>query len=145
MITRTQGCLFPAALLLSACSADDREARLRAAGPNPSLDALLRVADADVGAGLFGACARCHTISRGGIHKAGPNLHGILGQPIASVPRYGYTAALQQVRGTWTPTKMDAWLSSPQRFAPGNKMAYPGTPDPLDRADLIAYLQSQSD
>jgi cytochrome c len=39
---------------------------------------------------------------------------------------------------------MEAWLASPARVAPGTKMIFPGMPDALARADLIAYLHGQN-
>jgi cytochrome c len=39
---------------------------------------------------------------------------------------------------------MDRWLTNPQRFVPGTSMGFPGLPDPLDRADLVAYLKTQA-
>jgi cytochrome c len=66
------------------------------------------------------------------------------GSPIGgNSPRYGYRAALQDVGGDWTRERMDAWLANPQRFAPGTSMRFPGVGDPLVRADLIAYLETQ--
>ena len=136
-----------AALLLLAGCGDggaDRAERLRAAGPNPNVTALLRVADARQGERLFRACAACHAIRKGAPDRNGPNLFGVVGAPVAGVsPRFGYTAALQRVGGTWTPERLDAWLKRPQAFAPGTSMGYPGLPDPLARADLIAYLRAQ--
>lgn len=133
-----------ACLLLAACSGDDREARRRAAGPSPDLAVLLRVANVDSGERLFGRCAACHAIRRGATDRNGPTLFGVMGAPVAQVSaRFGYTAALQRAGGRWTPARMDAWLASPQRFAPGTSMGFPGLADPLDRADVIAYLQAQ--
>ena len=40
----------------------------------------------------------------------------------------------------WTPTALDAWLTEPARFLPGNRMSFVGVRDADDRADLIAYL-----
>ncbi len=132
-------------LALAGCSDGDREARRQAAGPDPSLSALLRVASPEAGGRLFGACAACHTIGKGGGNRAGPNLHGIMGQPIAANPSFGYSYALKSVSGSWTPKRMDAWLAGPARVAPGTSMIFQGMRDPLDRADMIAYLQAQSD
>jgi len=133
-----------ACVLLAACSGDDREARRRAAGPSSDLAAHLRVANIDSGERLFGRCAACHAIRRGATDRNGPTLFGVMGAPVAQVSaRFGYTAALQRVGGRWTPARMDAWLSNPQRFAPGTSMGFAGLADPLDRADVIAYLQAQ--
>lgn len=132
------------AVLLGACAGDDREARRRVAGPSPDLAALLRVASPAAGGRLFGRCAACHAIRRGAPDRNGPNLFGVMGSDVAGAsPRFGYTAALRQVGGRWTPERMDAWLTAPQRFAPGTSMGFPGLADPLDRADVIAYLQAQ--
>lgn len=131
-------------LALAACSGDDKEARRRAAGPSPGPEALARVASASAGAALFGPCAACHPIVRDAPDRSGPNLFGVVGQPIArNSRRFGYTAALRQVGGGWTPQRLDAWLEHPQRFAPGTSMGFAGLVDPLDRADVIAYLATR--
>ena len=110
----------------------------------PYIAAHLRVANIGSGERLFGRCAACHAIRRGATDRNGPTLFGVMGAPVAQVSaRFGYTAALQRVGGRWTPARMDAWLSNPQRFAPGTSMGFAGLADPLDRADVIAYLQAQ--
>ncbi|MEH3041036.1 MAG: cytochrome c family protein [Sphingomonas paucimobilis] len=135
-----------ALLLLTGCGGGDadRAARLRSAGPNPDLPALLRVADVDAGRHAFGQCAACHTIGAGGQSLAGPNLHGIMGRAVASNPRFGYTQALIDHGGRWDAARMDTWLAAPARVVPGTRMAFAGVRDPMERADLIAYLQSES-
>ena len=40
---------------------------------------------------------------------------------------------------------MDRWLTNPARVAPGTTMGFPGIADPLERADVIAYLQTLKD
>jgi len=132
------------ALTVTACAPDDREARRRAAGPTPSVAALSRVASAAAGARLFTRCSACHSVGRGAPDFGGPNLFGVMGSEVAqNSQRFAYTAALQKVGGHWTPERMDAWLADPQRFAPGTAMGFAGLADPLDRADVIAYLQTK--
>ncbi len=136
--------LIAALLAVAGCSADDHEARRQRAGPNPDRQALARVASAAAGARRFAACAACHAISPGAPDRNGPNLYGVMGQPIGrNSARFGYTAALQGVGGRWTAERMDRWLADPQAFAPGTAMRYPGVSDPLDRADLIAFIESR--
>jgi len=135
--------MLMAALVLGGCGDDDLAKRRAAAGANPGPADYLRVSDAARGRRLFGQCAACHTVREGGPDLNGPNLHGVVGRPIAEGrARVGYSAALQAKRGVWTPEALDAWLASPQRFAPGTSMRFGGIADPLDRADVIAYLKA---
>ena len=97
-------------LALVGCSDSEREARRQALGPQPSFETLMAHADAEAGSRTFGGCASCHTIGKGGANRAGPNLHAIMGKPVAANPAFGYSHALKSVGGTWTPERMDAWL-----------------------------------
>lgn len=133
-------------LALGACSDDRHDERLLAAGPDRSVEALMKVADVDAGARKFRTCAACHTITPGASDRGGPNLYGVFGQPPGqNSRRYGYTAALRGAGGIWDVRRLDAWLADPRKVVPGTTMQFAGVPDPLDRADLIAYLRSQSD
>lgn len=109
-----------------------------------ALDERLRQADVTNGARLFGRCAACHSIGRGGVDLDGPNLYGVVGgKPAERRSRYAYSAALRRVGGTWSFDRLDAWLTNPAAFAPGTSMAFGGLSDPRDRADVIAFLASQ--
>ncbi|WOK36686.1 cytochrome c family protein [Sphingomonas sp. C3-2] len=131
---------------LASCNDDRREERLNAAGPNPTLEALLAVADVDSGERKFRQCAACHKIGKGAPDFGGPNLYGIFGQRLGQhSARYSYTAALQNANGRWDASTLDAWMEDPQKVVPATKMIFAGVPDPLDRADLIAYIRSHSD
>ncbi|MDG2535132.1 c-type cytochrome [Sphingomonas sp. HITSZ_GF] len=131
--------------LLTGCTDDAREERLRQAGPNPSLTALLKVADAKAGERKFGQCFACHRISPGAPDLGGPNLYGVYGQPMGqNSPRFSYTAALRDAGGTWDAATLDAWIADPKSVVPGTNMQFSGVRDPLDRADIIAYLKGRS-
>lgn len=138
--------LLPAFALLAGCGSDDRhDERLRAAGPDPSLAALMQVADARAGEAKFGQCFACHRISPGAPDLGGPNLYGVYGRPMGqNSPRFGYTAALRDAGGRWDDATLDAWIADPKAVVPGTNMQFGGVPDRLDRADIIAYLRSQS-
>jgi cytochrome c len=103
------------------------------------------LASADVGKGeqVFKKCAACHTITPGGANGLGPNIHAIMGAPLAAKPGFAYSEDLKNKGGTWTWDDMSAWLKSPKAFAPGTKMTFAGIGKPEDRANLMAYLNAQ--
>ncbi len=103
---------------------------------------LLASADPAKGADVFKKCAACHTINAGGAAGIGPNLHGVVGRGLGATG-YGYSDALKGVGGNWDFEKMNAWLLSPRKFAPGTKMTFAGLGNGEDRANVIAYLNSQ--
>lgn len=56
---------------------------------------------------------------------AGPNLYGIFGQKIGTVPNFAYGEALvaRSKRGEiWDDAALDAFLADPDKFAPGTTM-----------------------
>jgi cytochrome c len=106
--------------------------------------AFLQTADAAAGEGVFKKCAACHTATPGGPNGLGPNIHGIMGKPVAAVGGFAYSDALKGKGGTWTWDSMSEWLKSPKSFAPGTKMTFAGLSNPVDRANVIAFLNSRS-
>lgn len=115
------------------------------AAEDPPIATLLASADAAAGAQVFKKCAACHTINKGGANGIGPNLWGSLGKPHGHVPGFNYTDALKSVPGAWDWDGMDHWVKSPKTYAPGTKMTFAGLSKPQDRANLIAYLNQESD
>ncbi|MET4896268.1 cytochrome c family protein [Sphingomonadaceae bacterium jetA1] len=105
---------------------------------------LLPTADAGKGAEVFKKCAACHTINQGGANGIGPNLYATLGEAIAQGKAgFAFSEALKAVGGKWDWDKMNAWLTSPRKFAPGTKMTFAGLSNPQDRANVILYLNQQ--
>ncbi len=110
----------------------------------PSLNTLLASADVAAGEKVFAKCVACHTINAGGANGIGPNLHGIVGEGVgAGHPGFAFSDALKSKGGKWDFATLDAWLKSPREFAPGTKMTFAGLGKPEDRANIIAYLNSQ--
>jgi len=110
----------------------------------PSLNTLLASADPAAGEKIFAKCTACHTVNQGGANGIGPNLWGVMGQPIGKhVAGFAYSSALSGHGGNWDFANMDAWLASPKAFAAGTKMSFAGLSKPEDRANLIAYLNAQ--
>lgn len=122
---------------------------MRAAGPNPSLERLMAVASAQAGATKFRQCMACHTIIPEALDKEGPNLFGVFGKPFGQNRHgYPYTSALVAAGvaagGRWDAATLNAWMANPKRIVSETTMQFSGVSDPLDRADLIAFLQSQT-
>jgi cytochrome c len=116
----------------------------KAAAPEP-IEPLLASADANAGKEVAKKCQICHTFDKGGANKVGPNLYGIIGEPIAQGKGYQFSPALQGHKGDWNVDELNQWLTNPQAFAKGTKMTFAGLPNPKDRANVIAYLNSLSD
>jgi cytochrome c len=104
----------------------------------------LAAGDVERGEVIFKKCYACHSVVPGETGLTGPNLSGVVGRAVASAPGFEFSAALEALpaRGykTWTRAALDAFLSSPEDFAPGTAMTFVGLPDPEERADLMAYL-----
>lgn len=90
----------------------------------------------------FAQCRSCHTVEPGR-NIIGPSLHGIVGKPAASVAGYTYSNALKASGLTWDPKTLDAWLTSPTKLVPGNKMIFAGQSNPAKRKEIIDYLATQ--
>jgi cytochrome c len=115
-----------------------------AATAGPSLNTLLASADVAKGEKVFAKCMACHTIASGGANGIGPNLYGIVGDSKAEGRGgFAFSADLQKVGGKWSFEDLDKWLTSPKAMASGTKMSFAGLANPADRANVIAYLNSQ--
>jgi cytochrome c len=116
------------------------------AGP-PPFDSLFATADITKGEALVEQqCAACHTLNKGGAAGVGPNLYGIIGAKMFSAAGFTYSAAAAAKAGpAWTPDTIGTWLQNPATFAPGTAMSYPGIKNDQTRADVIAYLNKNSD
>jgi cytochrome c len=107
---------------------------------------LLPKASVDNGKEVFKACTQCHTPEKGGQHKLGPNLYGIVGREIGKAAGFtNFSPALSGKGGKWDWQPLANYLYDPKGFIPGNRMAYNGVKDTTDLADLLAYLRTLSD
>ena len=108
-------------------------------------ETLLATADVKAGQTAAKVCTTCHNFAKGAGAKIGPDLYGVVGREIAKEPGFSYSASLQGKGGTWTFKKLNEWIAAPNAFAPGTKMAFAGVKSASQRANIIAYLDQQSD
>jgi cytochrome c len=109
------------------------------------IEFFLASADPAKGEQVFKKCAACHNATKGGANQLGPNLWGVMGEPIGKGKGFPFSSALAEKGGTWDWHAMSEWLKSPKSFAPGTKMTFAGLSKPEDRADVIAFLNQHSD
>lgn len=130
-------------LTAAACSGGDKPA------PKPEAP-LIQVADVsdltgDATAGRieFNQCRSCHAVEAG-MNRVGPSLHGIVGRTVGTEEGYRFSTAMAAAGGVWDEQHLYEFLEKPREFIPGTKMTYLGIKDSQRRADLIAYLKTQT-
>jgi cytochrome c len=112
--------------------------------PAKPIEFYLASADPAKGEAVFKKCVACHNADKGGANALGPNLWGILGEPVGKGHGFAFSEALAGKGGSWDWNTLSEWLSNPRKFAPGTKMTFAGLSSPEDRANVIAFLNSRS-
>ncbi|HST76382.1 MAG TPA: cytochrome c family protein [Acetobacteraceae bacterium] len=97
--------------------------------------------DASAGEQVFRSqCSICHS-AQPGRTVIGPSLFGVVGRHSGSVPGFHYSEANRRSGLTWDPSTLDRYLTKPQQVVPGTLMTFPGLRDPVQRANVIAFLK----
>jgi cytochrome c len=86
-------------------------------------------------------CKNCHAAEIG-VNKVGPSLWNVVGRKPAAIPDFAYSEAMKANMDAWTPKALDGYLADPRGDVHGVKMFFKGLPSPVERADVIAYLQT---
>ena len=97
--------------------------------------------DAAKGEALFkgtGQCKTCHKVDH---NLVGPELGGVYGRKIGSVPNFAYSAGMKTADVTWDAVTLNRWLIGPAAMIPGAHMTAHVDKE-QDRADIIAYLKT---
>lgn len=104
------------------------------------------LAEADVAAGekVARKCVGCHSFESDGAAKTGPNLYGVIGQPMAGKD-YAYSSVMAGFGGVWGVEELNAFLKNPKGYMKGTKMSFAGLKKDDQRADVIAYMNSLTD
>ena len=136
-----------------------REARLKPAGA--SSEPVQVVSYADVAPGdlirgeeLAQSCLGCHQVGPDAKNFVGPVLSNVYGRQIGSYPGFGYSdgvKALGDDGRVWNEALLFGWLEGPSDFLreqlddpSANSRMFFQLENAQDRADVIAYLKSQS-
>ena len=108
-----------------------------------TFEEAFEIADASAGSRLWSQCRACHALEAGR-NGVGPYLHGVVNRDIGAVDGFNYSGALSAAADVWTPENLSAFIENPAGWAPGTSMSYRGMSSAQDRANLIAYMESES-
>jgi cytochrome c len=106
-----------------------------------STTAQAQTGDPARGERVFPACAPCHSLEPNR-NMTGPSLSELWNRKAGTLPSFErYSPALTSSGIVWDDRTLDAWISDPQHFIPGNTMTFPGVKDARQRVDLLAFLK----
>ncbi len=133
---------FGLAFILTACGQSPDSSPATESSADATSHEVAEVAKPASGRVLFGKCAMCHTTGKGGPNGIGPNLNGVVGRAVASVPGFNYSAAMKAKGGVWDDASIDAFITAPREKLPGTRMTFYGVKDAAERKAIIEYLKT---
>ncbi|KAL3079346.1 hypothetical protein niasHT_011343 [Heterodera trifolii] len=88
-------------------------------------------------------CLQCHVIDSTAT-KTGPTLNGLWNRKSGSVPTFDYSAANKSKGVIWNKESLFEYLLNPKKYIPGTKMVFAGLKKAEERADLIKFIEVES-
>ncbi len=138
--------LVTSALFLAGCSASDPTppADIPPAAPAPVQKSASELTPMERGQRIYARCRACHTLEQDGKHKVGPNLWNVYGSEAGTKEGFAYSKAMKASDIIWDTETMDAYLTRPSAYMPGNKMVFVGLKKQEDRDAVQAFMRSQT-
>jgi cytochrome c len=114
--------------------------------PEQPIETLLASASVEKGETVAKQCQACHTLTKGGPNRVGPNLWNIVGDERGKGRGgFNFSAAMKAKGGSWGVDELNKFLTNPREYIPGTAMTFAGLSRESQRADVIAYLNTLSD
>ncbi len=104
--------------------------------------------DIEDGAKMFRRCFSCHMVGEGAFNRTGPHLDDLFGRVAGSIEGFSYSQDMLRAGAgglVWDVDNLDAFIENPKELISRTKMRFKGIKDPVDRANLMAYLRQFSD
>jgi len=99
--------------------------------------------DVKKGKKVFNKCKACHSIKKGGKHKVGPNLAGIIGRKAGTAAGFKKYSKNMKASGiVWSEATLEEFLTKPKAMVKKTKMGFAGLKKASQRANVIAYMKS---
>ncbi len=106
------------------------------------IDTLFKFSDIAKGTKIAKQCSSCHDFSNKLKIKLGPPLWGVVGRQSGIIADFKYSDALLNFKKEWSRIELFNFLEEPKKYVKGTKMIYNGIKKPVDRVNLITYLES---
>jgi cytochrome c len=132
------GAALATLLLFSACGGEQPSSEDTTATATPEASEAPATQAPAAPPAAFMQCRSCHSVEPGK-NGVGPSLAGVFGKPAAGAPGFRYSDALRNSGITWTPEKLDEWLTGPMKMVPGTRMVQM-VRDEEQRKAIIDYL-----
>ncbi len=105
------------------------------------IDAQDQAAMEAAGQQVFNHCVACHFLEPGK-QGFGPDLHGVVGRPAASLPNFNYSDGLKTSGIVWTENSLRQWMAGNDKMVPGTRMRHVAITDKVEQDYLIAFLKT---